>query len=342
MNAGLDRESANAAYHALRRRVEAAGLLEPDLAAYRIRAAWIVPLWLACGAALTQTQDWPARLLLAAVTAFVSIQAAAIAHEAGHGAITADAGRIRLIGLLFMTLIMGSSFSSWLAKHRPHHGHANTRQDPDMRAGLFNFTREDAVAARGAARWFTRRQPWLIWPLATLMGFAFKIGSLRHFGRHPRQTRLDQLLLALHLGLLVILPAVLLDPATAAVNYLLITWCEGLYLAFIFLTNHLGHPTDAMQWQRSYIERQAACARNLPDTWLYRNVFVGLNSHIEHHLFPTASFTRLHRIRPMVQQACAQLGIPYHQVSLLGAFAEFHRHNRAMAASATPPALVRA
>jgi fatty acid desaturase len=336
MNPRLDRDTANAAYQSLRQQVQAAGLLEPDRAAYFVRAAWIIPLWLAGCAALTQPLYWPLRLLLVAALAFISIQSAAIAHEAGHGAVTADTARVRWIGLLFMTLIMGSSFASWLAKHRPHHGHANTREDPDMRAGLFSFTHEDALAAKGASRWFTRRQWWLIWPLASLMGFAFKLGSLRHFRSHPRQTRSDQALLALHLLLVLVVPALLLDPISAVINYLLLTWFEGVYLAFIFLTNHLGHPADAMQWQRSFIERQAACARNLPDNWLYRNVFVGLNSHIEHHLFPTVSFTRLHRIRPMVQRACAQLGIPYHQVSLLGAFAEFHHHNRAMAAVAAP------
>ncbi|HXU47010.1 MAG TPA: hypothetical protein VN783_15885, partial [Thermoanaerobaculia bacterium] len=46
------------------------------------------------------------------------------------------------------------------------------------------------------------------------------------------------------------------------------------------------------------------------------------------------SYTRLHRVRPLARRACAELGIPYHEVSLRTAFAEFHRHNRRMAAVA--------
>jgi fatty acid desaturase len=95
-----------------------------------------------------------------------------------------------------------------------------------------------------------------------------------------------------------------------------------MYLAAIFIANHLGHPHP-----------QAGNARNLHDGWLRRRLFIGLNSHIEHHLFPRIPFTRLHRARPVVRRHCQALGIVYHEVGILAAVSELHRHNLRMAAA---------
>lgn len=321
----------NNEYMSLRRNIEQRGLLMPDRTAYWVRVSWIVPIWLSCWALLMHAPRWPLRLFVLLLAAFVAIQGAALAHEAGHGALTSSRYLANAVGQCFMSLMMGSSYGSWLARHRAHHSHAGTRADPDMRAGLFSFTPEDAVAARGVAHWFTSRQHLLIWPLATLMGVSFKLSSLRYVISRARQTRIDQGLLAIHMIMWIFLPAALVDPLAATVDYALLTWFEGIYLAIIFLTNHLGHPYTPVVRQGCLLGRQAASARNLPDTWLMRNIFVGLNSHIEHHLFPCMSFTRLHQIRRQVRDACEANEIPYHQVSLAQAFAEFHLHNRAVA-----------
>jgi fatty acid desaturase len=215
--------------------------------------------------------------------------------------------------------------------HSDHHRHANSRRDPNLKARLFCFTEEDARQARGLQGWCTRHQALLFWPLITLMGVSFRLGSLRHMPANPRSTRVDQALVLLHHLLWLALPAWLTGPGSALANYLLVLWFCGMYLAAIFVGNHLGHPAVAGDWQGSLLARQAANARNLPDSWLLRRFFIGLNSHIEHHLFPRISFTRLHQARAATRRCCDRLGLPYHEVGIMQAVKELHRHNRRMA-----------
>jgi fatty acid desaturase len=319
-------------YLTLHSQVQAEGLLKPDTWGYLLKFAFIGPCYAFGWWALLHAEAWHVRCALALLVGFVSIQSAGIAHEAGHGAVSKSLYVTHAVGQLTMSFLMGSSFSSWLDKHRRHHNHANTAQDPDMRSGLFSFSDSAARGAQGWGKWLTRHQPVLIWPLSTLMGFAFKINSLKFLAKNPNKTRLDQGLLLAHALLWLVVPWHLRGLASSLGNYLLITWFEGAYLATIFITNHLGHPVPEREWTRSYLGRQAAAARNLPDNWLIRHFFLGLNSHIEHHLFTGVSFTRLHRARALTRRCCESLGVPYHHVGILEAFAEVQRFHRRMAA----------
>jgi fatty acid desaturase len=149
--------------------------------------------------------------------------------------------------------------------------------------------------------------------------------------RDPRGTRAEQGLVSLHHLWWLLLPALRIGFAAALLNYLLVLWGCGIYLAAIFVANHLGHP-EAQPDGGSFMARQAGNARNLKHGWLMRRFFIGLNSHIEHHLFPRISCTRLHRARAATRRHCLAVGIPYHEVSIAAAIGELHRHHRRMAA----------
>lgn len=323
----------DAAYAALRRELQAAGLFAPDIRGYALHMAWVVPAYAAGWWLLLQADGPYTRLLLCCAEAFVMMQAAALGHDAGHRAVSRRARIDRWIGRLFMSLGSGSSQASWEEMHSAHHRHANSRRDPNLKARLFCFTEEDAREARGLQGWCTRHQPFLFWPLITLMGVSFRINSLRHMFTHPRDTRLEQLLVLSHHVLWLALPSVCIGFAAALANYLLVLWACGAYLAAIFVANHLGHPA-ARSDGGSFMARQAGNTRNLKDSWLMRRFFVGLNSHIEHHLFPRISFTRLHRARAATRRCCEALGIVYHEVGIAAAVAELHRHNLHMASAA--------
>lgn len=322
----------DAAYASLRRELHALGLFEPDTWGYALHMAWVMPAYAAGWWLLLQVHDPLLRLLLAFTEAFVMMQGAALGHEAGHNAVSRSA-RVNLwVGRLFMSLGSGSSQASWKEMHDGHHRHANSPQDPNLKARLFCFTEADARQARGLQTWCTRRQPLLFWPLITLMGLSFRINSLRHILADPRGTRVEQTLVLLHHLLWLAIPAMLIGFGAALTDYLLVLWGCGAYLAAVFVANHLGHP-DAGRGG-GFMARQAGNARNLKDNWLMRRFFIGLNSHIEHHLFQRISFTRLHRARAATRRHCETLGIPYHEVGIAAAIAELHRHNLRMAAAA--------
>ena len=323
----------DAAYAALRRELKSLGLFEPDTRAYLLHMAWVIPAYLLGWWLLLQVHAPIARLLLAFGTACVMMQGAALGHEAGHGAVARSARLNLWVGRLFMSLGSGSSQASWEEMHASHHRHANLPGDPNLKARLFCFTEEDARQARGLQAWCTRHQPLLFWPLISLMGVSFRLNSLRHMLADPRGTRVEQVLVLLHHLLWLALPMLLVGPGAAIANYLLVLWGCGAYLAAICVANHLGHPAAEPEGA-SFMARQAGNARNLKDGWLMRHFFVGLNSHIEHHLFPRISFSRLHEARAATRRHCAAAGIVYHEVSIGRAIAELHRHNRRMAATA--------
>ncbi len=325
------------AYAALHRELRALGLFEPDTRGYLLHCAWVVPAYCLGWWLLLQVQDPLLRVLLAFAEAFVMMQGAALGHEAGHAAVSRH-GRINsLVGRLFMSFGSGSSQMSWEEMHSAHHRHANTRLDPNLKARLFCFTDEDARRARGLQAWCTRHQPLLFWPLITLMGVSFRLNSLRQMWMDSRGSRAEQVWVLLHHVLWLGLPIVLIGWQAALANYLLVLWGCGAYLAAIFVANHLGHPAQARAGEGGYMARQAGNARNLKDSWLMRRLFIGLNSHIEHHLFPRISFTRLHEARSATRRHCATAGILYHEVGMLTALRELQGHNLRMAALVPAP-----
>jgi fatty acid desaturase len=327
----------DAVYVALRRELQTLGLFGPDTAGYLRHCAWVVPAYCAGWWLLLQVHDPLARTLLALAQAFVMMQGAALGHEAGHAAVSRDPRLNALIGRLFMSFGSGSSQMSWEEAHSAHHRHANTRRDPNLKARLFCLTEEDARQARGLQAWCTRYQAFLFWPLITLMGVSFRLNSLRHMLQDPRGTRREQIWVLLHHLLWLGLPVAFIGWQAAFANYLLVLWGCGAYLAAIFVANHLGHPATERAGEGSFMARQAGNARNLKDGWLMRRFFIGLNSHIEHHLFPRISFTRLHRARGATRRHCEAAGIAYHEVSMVTAIRELQRHNLRMAALVPAP-----
>lgn len=334
MDTSRSGKSTGGIYVELKQRLKREGLFVPDTRAYVIRTSWIIPVYVLGWTTLLQPfSAWSSVLALIAV-AFASVQSAAIAHETAHGAVTKDKKRAELIGQFFMTFIFGSSYSSWRDKHGKHHADPNSGQDPDIRPGIFNFREANARAATGIARWATRHQPYLIWPAASLMGFSFKWGTARFIKDNARATRIDQGVLLLHLFVWIAVPSWFLGVSDALLNCALITWLEGINLALIFLTNHLGRPPAESFPAREFALRQAACARNLGDSWLLTRIFNGLNHHVEHHLFSNVSYSKLHLARSATKEMCLRNGIPYHEVTLLQAFQEFHEYNKRMAQAA--------
>lgn len=330
-SAGFDQDAANALYGTLQQELRSRGLFEADTRAYVLRCCWLIPAYAGGWVGLQQLDGLGMHLLLAAVVAFASVQAAAIGHEAGHGAVSRQKWRVTLAGQFFMTFMMGNSYASWVHRHGRHHSYSNSGRDPDVRPGIFRFNEADARQARGLSRLFTCHQHILIWPSSLLMGFSLKGTGLVFAWRNRKSAPVDVVLLAVHLALWLVIPSWLKGPGRAVGDYLLITCFEGLHLAFIFLTNHLGRPTSDELKDHPYVYRQILTTRNITDSWLLTRICNGLNSHIEHHLFGQISYTKLTQARAPTKRLCEAYNIPYHEVSLPRAFTEFYHYNRRMA-----------
>ena len=76
----------------------------------------------------------------------------------------------------------------------------------------------------------------------------------------------------------------------------------------------------------SYLEQQITTSRNITNPPLLDFYYGGLNSQIEHHLFPRVSHDRYRAMRPIVRAFCQERGIAYHEASLYRALASVGNH----------------
>jgi fatty acid desaturase len=317
--------------HQLRAELHCVGVFRGDTVGYWRRGIGVTALTLCAWAGLFVVDGVVLRLAAALLAGYIGVQASAIAHEAGHGAVTRNSAWRWRMGRFFMTFGMGASYSAWVKRHGGHHQNPNSRDDPDLRPGFFRFNPVDAIAARGLAGWCTRHQHLLLLPASSLMGFSLKIAGWMHVLKKPSVEWRDLFVLFAHLAVWIALPTLWVGLSQALLSYLFLTWIQGIYLAFVFLPNHLGSTTaeEASSWPPAL--RQIITTRNLPDSVILTHLCMGLNTHIEHHLFGNLPATRLAEAREITRRHCQRHGVPYAELSVRKAFGELQRYNRRIA-----------
>jgi len=312
----------------LKQRLESAGCFAPARHAQVIHMLAVSGGYFGAYAFLLSAPTLPGRAAALLALAFCSVQAGFIAHEAGHGAITRNRRLSMAIGQFFNTFLTALCYSHFQKIHSCHHAHCNERErDIDMQSKLFSLYREAVADKRSAiARFVTRYQAWLIWPLVSLQGFTLKIDSLATLSQSPGKTRIDQVLLLLHLALWFGPPVYLLGFADAALNYLSMTWFIGPYLGTIFLVNHIGTHVVQPGEKKTCLLQRLDTTRNLGDSIVEDFLFGGLNNHIEHHLYPAIPSVRLRRARKVVRDYCQDHRLEYRETSWFGAAREVHAY----------------
>ena len=310
--------------------LSAAGCFRPATLRCALYCAFILACYTSAYAVLLAAPDAWLRAAAIVLAAFISVHAAFVAHEAGHGAITRNRRVAALLGQVFHTLLTGLSSSYFLHIHRLHHPHCNERaRDPDMQSAFIAMYRESALAKTGLGRLVARHQAVLIWMLIGLQGFTLKLDGLGFVARNPRATRLDQLFLLLHCALWLV-PALALGPVAALVNYTLMTVLIGFYVGSIFVVNHIGTRVIEPDENVSFFVHEVSVTRNLGSSRLADFVFGGLNNHIEHHAFPSMPSARLRAARGITRDFCRWYGIPYREMSWLEAARETTRYFKTM------------
>ena len=273
--------------------------------------------------------------LLAAVgLAFVLAQIGFLGHDAGHRQVWARRRANDTIGLMLTNLLSGFSFGWWQAKHSRHHAHTNAEgRDPDIEAGALVFTPDQVVACGRFGRWFAGIQPFMLVPLLFLEALNLHVASVRALlGRRDRAALVEAGLLVIHTGLFFVAPFLVLSPLRAVVFIIVSQALYGFYLGVSFLPNHVGMPTVAEGDDRGFLRRQVQSSRNLSGPALVGFLFGGLDSQIEHHLFPTMPRGNLRRARVVVRGFCAEHDIPYAEQSLVHAYRDVVLHLRTVGA----------
>ena len=293
----------------------------------------------------------PLWLLLAPIAAVAQLTMGFVGHDAGHYALS----RLRWVndvwGQIGMTLLCGMSFGFWRSRHNRHHAHCQevtgdqeVSGDPDMHFGfLFSVYPNSASWQTPLGRMFLRVQKWAFWPLAAFYWVTLRYDAIRDLFQRPRETKVDRFLLPLHWVLLLVVPALIWSWPAAILAYVTVSCLSSLMTAAVFIPNHIGMRRLELGEKLSYLEQQVTTSRNISNPPLLDFYFGGLNSQIEHHLFPRVPHHRYRAMRPIVRAFCRERGLAYEEASFYRALASVGNHLGAMTAAhaasrSTPPA----
>ncbi|WP_051214950.1 fatty acid desaturase family protein [Granulicoccus phenolivorans] len=282
-------------------------------AAIAVVLAACITMFLVLGASWFQ-------LIIAGVLGIVFTQIAFIGHEAGHRQVLRGGrANTRLARLLAGSV--GLSFDWWNTKHSRHHANPNhVGKDPDIEIDTISFVTEDAVKARGIHRWITGRQGWLFFPLLTLEGLNLHFLSFKHLfstKKMRKRHRYSELAMLFGRFALIAIPLFLLLPLGMAFAFLGVELAVfGIYMGAAFAPNHKGMPIVDGDARLDFFTKQVRTSRNIRGGWWATTLLGGLNYQVEHHLFPSMPRIHLAKARKLVRAKCAQLDVPYTEVSL--------------------------
>ncbi|MFG1806683.1 acyl-CoA desaturase [Streptomyces sp. NPDC049040] len=329
-------DSAASEFTPLLRAVREAGLLRRRRTHYALTITANLLVFAAVWAAVALvggTGSWWV-LALALPAAVLSARSGFVGHDAGHQQIAADRRVNRAIALFHGNLLLGMGAAWWSDKHNRHHANPNhVGKDPDVEVGALVWTRAQAVERQGFARFLTRHQARLFFPMLLLEGLALKVASFRDLRRLDRTGRLvEGSLLVAHLaGYAALLLTTMPLPqalAFAALHHALF----GLHLGCAFAPNHKGMemPEEGARW--GHLRRQVLTSRNVRGNPAVDFLLGGLNYQIEHHLFPSLPRPHLRLARPLVRAHCARIGVRYTETGLFDSYAQALGHMHAVGA----------
>lgn len=310
----------------LSRRVAAAGLLDRRPGYYAGRFALVGALTAGTAAAFVALGDSPWQLLVAAAAALVYGQIALLAHDIAHRQVFRTRRAAAVAGRLLGNLGIGMSYGWWMDKHTRHHANPNHEGlDPDVEPGALAFTAEQSRGSRGVAGFVQRHQAVLFFPILTLAGLDLRRGSVQGLLERRVPLRgLEFALLAAHALTYLAALFVVLPPGLAVAFFVVHQGLFGIYLGSIFAPNHKG--MAMVDGGLDFLRKQVLTSRNVRGgrftDRLLHVAMGGLNHQIEHHLFPSMPTPALRKARPVVRGFCAEIGVPYHETSLMGSWSE--------------------
>ena len=235
----------------------------------------------------------PGDVLAVFVLALTMVQAGFVGHDAGHNQVFEKTRHNRLLGLLTMTLFLGTSFDFWTRKHNRHHSRTNEAgEEPDITGQFFAFTPEQAAERKGVMRWIARNQGNLFFLFTTMATVGFRVDAWRSsLGNLDKATGRQELAAVIaNFALWFVVPSIVFGPVRWLLLFLVVHMVVGIYMTSVFAPNHKGMPLISGK-RPSFLVQQVVTSRNVHGPGAVGGHIVdflygGLNYQIEHHLFP--------------------------------------------------------
>jgi fatty acid desaturase len=245
-------------------------LLERRRASYALRVTATVGAFVATWSAFLVVGNSWWQLFIAVVVGFASTQVAFIGHDGGHQQIARSRRANDVVGLLVGDLLVGLSYGWWVSEHNQHHARPNQEGfDPDIGEGVLAFTTTQAAQRTGlVARFITRHQAWLFFPLLTLEGINLHVQAFSWLRREGlrRYRRLEYTLLSMHTIAYLAAVFTVLSPLKAVVFIAVHQAAWGVYMGCSFAPNHKGMPIIGPDAKLDFLRRQVLTTRNVETT----------------------------------------------------------------------------
>jgi linoleoyl-CoA desaturase len=276
-----------------------------------------------------------------------------IAHDANHGAYSANKRVNRLLGCVF-DLVGASSYMWRLLHNDAHHAFVNVKEaDTTLISGnLFRFTPHDP---RKPYHRFQHLYAPFVYCLSTLdwvLTKDFRWLYYERFGNRRIERHPPGELFVLFAGkafyftYMLAIPLLLSGAHWGAVlgGFLLMHLLLGFTIALIFQPNHFNEeaaypePEPDGQIDNDYVrhifDTTSDYARSNPlATWLLGS----LNLHVIHHMFPAICHVHYPALTPIVKRTAEEFGLDYREnATIAGAFLAHLRWLRAL--GSTDPA----
>ncbi len=284
---------------------------------------------LALGIALALVMDGAALVLpFAVLLGFVNVRLELLGHDVGHMQVIRNPRRVHHMGLFLGDLLLGISYTHWIARHNKHHAFPNhVEKDPDGNYPVLALHPQQLASRSRLLRPLIAIQAFLFLLWLPLQPIGMRVAGFRHIRHgHVRHPVAETVALAAHFALygwfLSHLGGWPLALAFAAIHQ----GVMGVYNGLVFAPNHKGMPMVDEGSRLGFLREQVVTARNIRGNPVTDYLFGGLNFQIEHHLFPTIPSNKLKRIQPLVERFCKDHAIAYHKTSVAGSYRDLFTH----------------
>ncbi len=255
-------------------------------------------------------------ILLGLFMTLVFTRSVFVSHDILHTQYFKDKSLSKKLSYPFSAFILSNSSSWWDYKHNVnYHTYCNiVEKDEDIRAldGALTPNKGDSP--------FIKKYKYLIfWGSMFFMFPAFIAQSYSFVLK--RKLYGEFALMLLHWPLIFQVDAVDTLIVALTFHFVLSPW-----LAFGFITNHLGCETfnEEEGKKLSWMELQIRTSRSLSGGTFVHWFYGGLNTQIEHHLFPKAPRFNLLKVQEMTKDFAKKHNIPYFVTTPLVAYVQIN------------------
>lgn len=271
--------------------------------------------------ALTTAPLWNP-IFLALFIAVIMTRAVFVSHDILHMQYFKNKSLSKKFSFPFSAVILSNSSSWWDYKHNVnHHTYCNiVEKDEDIRALDGAFTKDH----KGNNTFIKKYKHLIFWGAQFFMFPAFIAQSYAFVIK--RKLWGEFALMLLHWPLIwgtLLYQIGTIDTIILAItlNFVLSPW-----LSFGFITNHLGCETFNEEEAKhfSWMELQMRGSRSLIGGKLVHWFYGGLNTQIEHHLFPKAPRFNLLKVQQMTKDFSKKYNIPYFETTPIMAYVQIN------------------